>query len=174
MGLSPDLLPSLLLIQENSAPSFAGITHGGSTQPPASLPGPLPPSPSGPGQALPSPASHLSQPPPWALGLLSSNLQSIPLSTALAPRTRRTVLFFPYNWQGSAPLQPQRSPPALRCSPQRLQAHLWLPSLAIPALAHAAHSARHTYPLPPFFSLLLFILKVFVQRPLFKRPLFSG
>ena len=78
MGLSPDLLPSLLLIQENGAPSLASITHGGSTQPPASLPGPLPPSPSGPGQALPSPASHLSQPPPWALGLLSSNLQSIP------------------------------------------------------------------------------------------------
>lgn len=46
--------------------------------------------------------------------------------------------------------------------PQRLRARLWLPSLAIPALAHAAHSARHTCSLPPFFSLLLFILKVFI------------
>lgn len=58
--------------------------------------------------------------------------------------------------------------------PQRPRARLWLPSLAIPDLAHAAHSARHTCPLPPFFSLLLFILKVFIQRPLFKRPSFPG
>lgn len=59
--------------------------------------------------------------------LLSSNLQSIPLSTALAPRTCTTVLFVPYDRQGSALLQPQRSPPALCSSPQRPQARLWLP-----------------------------------------------
>lgn len=167
MGLSPDLLPPLLLIQENGAPSFASITHGGSTQPPASLPGPLPLSPSGPGQALPSPASHLSQPPlfqppvhPPEHSLGSQNMHDSLVcsigSARLRPAAASTLT-------SSSVLQP----------PETTSMSL-VTSLAIPALAHAAHSAGHTCPLPPFFSLPLFILKVFVQRPLFKRPLFPG
>lgn len=101
--------------------------------------------------------------------LLSSNLQSIPLSTALAPRTCTTVLFVPYD-RGTRPCCSLNAHLQLCVPAPETSKHVSGYLLAIPALAHVAHSARHTCPLPPFFSLPLFILKVFVQRPLFKRP----
>ena len=142
------MLPSLFLSQGGPKTHPGCLPHF----PAFPMAGPLLPSPSGPDQALPSPARHLSQPPPWARGLLS-NLQTIPLRAAMAPQDTQDSLSASIRL---ARLRPSAAPflTSWCSSPQRPRAHPWLASLAVPAFAHAAPSARHRLS-PPSFLLLV-------------------
>lgn len=101
--------------------------------------------------ALPVPVSGRAQDSSW----VPPSLPSIPPTSSPSPserpwlpRTLRTVSALPYDWQGCAPLQPHFSP--LGAPAPRDHACPWLSSLAVPAFAHAAPSARHRLSPPSF------------------------